>query len=58
MKRLLKMRGLSAVVTKDAESVLAMEEAMNAVRPALARAVVCVIRACRPACIAIQCLRA
>ncbi|CAN0078079.1 unnamed protein product [Scytosiphon promiscuus] len=36
MKRLLKMRGLSAVVAKDAESVMAMEEAVNAERKRLA----------------------
>lgn len=33
IKRLLKMKGLAAVVTRDAESVVAMEEAMNAVSP-------------------------
>lgn len=32
IKRLLKMKGLSAVVARDAESVLMMEEAMDAVR--------------------------
>lgn len=32
IKRLLKMNGLSAVVARDAESVLTMEEAINAVR--------------------------
>lgn len=34
IKRLLKMKGLSAVVARDAESVLTMEEAMDAVRSA------------------------
>ena len=33
IKRLLKMKGLAAVVTRDAESVVAMEEAMKAVSP-------------------------
>lgn len=36
IKRLLKMKGLAAVVTRDAESVVAMEEAMNAERERLA----------------------
>ncbi|CAM9439257.1 unnamed protein product [Pylaiella littoralis] len=35
IKRLLKMNGLSAVVARDAESVLTMEEAMNAERKRL-----------------------
>lgn len=32
VKRILKMKGLSAVVARDAESVVAMEEAIDAVR--------------------------